>query len=386
MKVNRFVEWSYRQRSTTSSSLPRGEKELFYLLYHKPRGVECTTDPRIACSWVNLIDLTPVPPQPTASSSSSPSSSSSTTSFPSHAKHQLISVGRLDKDSEGLLLLTTDSSIVNPLMQSAGGYEKEYEVLLNRPFDSSPPSSSSTTSTTSTTSAAGGGFIARMRRGEAIRRGTVAILPPVAVEPIERPDSSERASYRGADEEADASCHLSANQRMKKARKERKKTARRRRKLVESATTKNEDDENSEDEGEDENGDKQKKKRKRGESHGDETTMSDKKRKTSGSEEEEDDGGDDQEEGGEEEEDNDEDGGEGTRWFRIVLREGKNRQIRRMVRVCSDRNLIVRRLIRVRLGALGMAGVTAPGSWRHLTPDEVAAIKRQCLPSQASSS
>jgi hypothetical protein len=35
----------------------------------------------------------------------------------------------------------------------------------------------------------------------------------------------------------------------------------------------------------------------------------------------------------------------------------------------------------VRLGALGMAGVTAPGSWRHLTPDEVAAIKRQCLPS-----
>jgi 16S rRNA U516 pseudouridylate synthase RsuA-like enzyme len=54
-----------------------------------------------------------------------------------------------------------------------------------------------------------------------------------------------------------------------------------------------------------------------------------------------------------------------------------------MVRVCSDRALIVRRLIRVRLGSLGMAGVTAPGSWRHLTPDEVAVIKRQCPPPPA---
>ena len=42
-------------------------------------------------------------------------------------------VGRLDKDSEGLLLLTSDGEIVNRMLRAAGGHEKEYEVTIDRP-------------------------------------------------------------------------------------------------------------------------------------------------------------------------------------------------------------------------------------------------------------
>ena len=43
-------------------------------------------------------------------------------------------VGRLDKDSEGLLLLTSDGEIVNRLLRAAGHHEKEYEVEVDRPL------------------------------------------------------------------------------------------------------------------------------------------------------------------------------------------------------------------------------------------------------------
>jgi len=42
-------------------------------------------------------------------------------------------VGRLDRDSEGLLLLTSDGEIVNRLLRAAGGHEREYEVEVDRP-------------------------------------------------------------------------------------------------------------------------------------------------------------------------------------------------------------------------------------------------------------
>ena len=42
-------------------------------------------------------------------------------------------MGRLDKDSEGLLLLTSDGEIVNRILRAAGGHEKEYEVMIDRP-------------------------------------------------------------------------------------------------------------------------------------------------------------------------------------------------------------------------------------------------------------
>ncbi len=63
---------------------------------------------------------------------------------------------------------------------------------------------------------------------------------------------------------------------------------------------------------------------------------------------------------------------QGDTWLRIVLREGRKRQIRRMVEAVGHR---VERLIRVRLGPLEL-GDLPPGQWRPLTAREVAELKR----------
>lgn len=79
--------------------------EKVYLLLNKPKGIVCTTDPREPMNVVDYLDY-PV---------------------------RVFPVGRLDKDSEGLLLLTSDGEIVNRLLRAAGGHEKEYEVRIDRP-------------------------------------------------------------------------------------------------------------------------------------------------------------------------------------------------------------------------------------------------------------
>lgn len=81
----------------------RGEK--VYLLLNKPVGIVCTADPR---EPMNVVDYMGYPVR-------------------------IFPVGRLDKDSEGLLLLTSDGEIVNRLLRAAGGHEKEYEVEVDRP-------------------------------------------------------------------------------------------------------------------------------------------------------------------------------------------------------------------------------------------------------------
>ncbi len=43
-------------------------------------------------------------------------------------------VGRLDKDSEGLILMTNDGSLVNKILKGDGGHEKEYEVVVDAPL------------------------------------------------------------------------------------------------------------------------------------------------------------------------------------------------------------------------------------------------------------
>ena len=82
-----------------------GQGEKVYILLNKPVGVVCTTDPR---EPMNVVDYLNYP-------------------------IRIFPVGRLDKDSEGLLLLTSDGEIVNRLLRAAGGHEKEYEVVIDRP-------------------------------------------------------------------------------------------------------------------------------------------------------------------------------------------------------------------------------------------------------------
>jgi 23S rRNA pseudouridine2604 synthase len=77
-----------------------------YIALHKPVGIECTTDPRVPHNVVDLV---------------------------AH-RERVFPIGRLDKDSEGLILLTNDGDIVNDLLRAAHGHEKEYLVTVDRPI------------------------------------------------------------------------------------------------------------------------------------------------------------------------------------------------------------------------------------------------------------
>lgn len=81
-----------------------GQGEKVYLLLNKPAGIVCTADSR---EPMNVVDYLGYPVR-------------------------VYPVGRLDKDSEGLLLMTSDGDIVNRLLRAAGGHEKEYEVMVDR--------------------------------------------------------------------------------------------------------------------------------------------------------------------------------------------------------------------------------------------------------------
>lgn len=83
-----------------------GRGERVYIILNKPRGIVCTADPR---EPMNVVDYIAYP-------------------------IRIFPVGRLDKDSEGLLLLTSDGEIVNRLLRAAGGHEKEYEVEVDHPL------------------------------------------------------------------------------------------------------------------------------------------------------------------------------------------------------------------------------------------------------------
>jgi 23S rRNA pseudouridine2605 synthase len=75
-------------------------------------------------------------------------------------------------------------------------------------------------------------------------------------------------------------------------------------------------------------------------------------------------------------------GSRSTAWFRIVLDEGKNRQIRRLF---DQYGVEVLRLVRVAIGPLEL-GALAKGQWRHLTAAEVAMLRKATTPSARSRS
>ena len=77
-----------------------------YLAVYKPRGIVSTAEPREPMNIVSYINH-PV---------------------------RIYPVGRLDKDSEGLILMTSDGDIVNRILRADGRHEKEYEVAVDKPI------------------------------------------------------------------------------------------------------------------------------------------------------------------------------------------------------------------------------------------------------------
>ncbi len=87
----------------------RERTDFLYLAYNKPPGIECTLDPTVANNLPQALALS----------------------------ERVFPIGRLDKDSEGLLLLTNDGRIVNKILRSEEEKEKEYVVIVNRAIDES---------------------------------------------------------------------------------------------------------------------------------------------------------------------------------------------------------------------------------------------------------
>ena len=86
----------------------RTQHQQVYIALNKPVGVVCTADPR---EPMNVVDYVGHPAR-------------------------IFPIGRLDKDSEGLLLLTSDGEIVNRILRAAGRHEKEYVVTVDKPITS----------------------------------------------------------------------------------------------------------------------------------------------------------------------------------------------------------------------------------------------------------
>lgn len=83
------------------------EDSMIYIAFNKPLGITCTTDRRDPSNIIDYINYS----------------------------ERIFPVGRLDKNSSGLILLTNNGDIVNLLLRSENGHEKEYVVTIDRPYD-----------------------------------------------------------------------------------------------------------------------------------------------------------------------------------------------------------------------------------------------------------
>ncbi len=84
------------------------EDKPVYIAFNKPVGIVCTTDTKVEKN--NIIDYIKYP-------------------------KRIFPIGRLDKPSEGLILLTSDGDIVNKILRARNNHEKEYLVTVNKPVN-----------------------------------------------------------------------------------------------------------------------------------------------------------------------------------------------------------------------------------------------------------
>ncbi|MDL2323102.1 23S rRNA pseudouridine(2604) synthase RluF [Bacteroidales bacterium OttesenSCG-928-A17] len=94
------------QKVKVNGNLIENGIEAVYIAFNKPVGVVSTTDPQEKDNIVNFI---------------------------SH-EQRIFPIGRLDKDSQGLILLTNDGDIVNKILRAGNNHKKEYLVKVNKPI------------------------------------------------------------------------------------------------------------------------------------------------------------------------------------------------------------------------------------------------------------
>lgn len=97
----------HKKDKVTIDDKPVGRKpNAVWLAYHKPTGVTCTTDLKDPSNIIHAVN------------------------YPG----RVFPVGRLDKNSEGLIWLTNDGDSVNKILRASNEHEKEYIVTLDKPL------------------------------------------------------------------------------------------------------------------------------------------------------------------------------------------------------------------------------------------------------------
>ncbi len=94
-------------RVTLDGKLLESKDEFVYLALNKPVGITCTTETHVEG---NIVDFVNYP-------------------------ERIFPIGRLDKPSEGLILLTNDGDLVNEILREENKNTKEYIVTVNKPVD-----------------------------------------------------------------------------------------------------------------------------------------------------------------------------------------------------------------------------------------------------------
>ena len=82
-------------------------KHKIYIALNKPVGITCTAEKTVESNIINFMN------------------------YPEY----IFPVGRLDKASQGLILMTNDGELANKILESENEHEKEYIVTVNKPFD-----------------------------------------------------------------------------------------------------------------------------------------------------------------------------------------------------------------------------------------------------------
>ncbi|MGL5380329.1 pseudouridine synthase [Clostridium sp.] len=100
-------QWVEESDEILLDNKPVEKKEKVYIALNKPEGITCTAASEVKDNIISFIN------------------------YPEY----IFPVGRLDKESEGLILLTNDGDLANKILESDNMHEKEYIVKLNRDFD-----------------------------------------------------------------------------------------------------------------------------------------------------------------------------------------------------------------------------------------------------------
>lgn len=100
-------QWVEEEDIILIDNEPIPVKDKIYIALNKPVGITCTAAKEVESNIINFMN------------------------YPEY----IFPVGRLDKASQGLILMTNDGNLANKILKSENEHEKEYIVTVNKPFD-----------------------------------------------------------------------------------------------------------------------------------------------------------------------------------------------------------------------------------------------------------